>query len=34
MMARRRLKALARWIAAPLLLANAVLMLALASSRF
>ena len=32
-MARRRLQALARWIAAPLLLANAILMLALASSR-
>lgn len=32
--ARRRLHALARWIAAPLLLANAVLMLALASERF
>lgn len=32
-MARRHLRALARWIAAPLLLANAVLMLALASAR-
>lgn len=33
LIARRRLQSLARWIAAPLLLANAVLMLALAASR-
>jgi sulfite exporter TauE/SafE len=33
LIARRRLHDVARWIAAPLLLANAVLMLALASSR-
>ena len=33
LIARRQLRSLARWIAAPLLLANAALMLALAVSR-
>jgi hypothetical protein len=31
---RRRLRGVTRWIATPLLLANAVLLLALASQRF
>jgi hypothetical protein len=33
LLVRRRLKAVARWVAVPLLLANAIVMLALASGR-
>jgi hypothetical protein len=34
LIARRQLRRAGRWIAVPLLLANAIVMLALASSRF